>query len=227
MRVYLVRFAVTTGIMFAFFALALMLPAWRLTWLAGWAWLALFFGFYISVHLWLYKNRPTLFKERTRFGTSDQQGFDKLLFPMMLAFAVFWLAFMSADATRLHWSLVPLWVQGVGALVLLVCFWLLFLTFMENEYLATVVRLQEDRGHAVVSTGPYHVVRHPMYAGMVLLAIGTPLLLGSFWGLLVGTGFVAILVRRTVLEEQALRLHLPGYADYMGQVKFRMIPFVW
>jgi protein-S-isoprenylcysteine O-methyltransferase Ste14 len=212
---------------FVAFALALFLPAGTLAWLAGWIFLALFFGFYLGVSLWLFRHNPGLLQERMRLSASDQQGWDKLLFPLLLALPFAWLIFMSFDAVRFHWSGLPIWLEVVGAIVLLWSFYLLFLTFRENAYLSPVVRIQEERGHTVVSTGPYQYVRHPMYSAMIVFVVGTSLLLGSGYGLLVGLLFIVVLARRAVLEERTLREKLYGYAKYMTQVKYRLIPFIW
>ena len=113
-------------------------------------------------------------------------------------------------------------------MIVLVCsFALLFLTFRENAYLSSVVRIQAERGHTVVDTGPYHYVRHPMYAAMVLFVVGTPLVLGAWFGVPIGALFVVILAQRAVLEERTLRAELPGYAAYMAQVKYRLLPYIW
>src|SRR5258708_2431554 len=212
---------------FVAFALALFLPAGTIAWLAGWIFLVLFFGFFLAVNLWLFRHNPGLLQERPRLGTSDQQGWDKVLFPFLIAFPFVWLIFMSLDAVRYHWSPVPVWLQLVGAIVLLCSFYLLFLTFRENSYLSTVVRIQEDRGQTVVSTGPYHNVRHPMYIAILVFVVGTSLLLGSWYGVLLGLILLVILARRAMLEERALREELPGYAAYMAQVKYRFIPYIW
>jgi len=212
---------------FVVFALALFLPAGTLAWRAGWIFLLLFFGFYLMVTMWLYTHNPGLMHERMRLGSSDQEGWDKVLFPLMEVCFIVWLIFMSLDAVRFHWSSVPLWLQMVGTLILLCSFYFLFLTFRENSYLSPVVRIQEERGHKVISTGLYHYVRHPMYIAILVFIIGTSLLLGSWYGL----GFViicmAILARRAVLEERTLRVELPGYTSYMTQVRYRFIPGVW
>jgi protein-S-isoprenylcysteine O-methyltransferase Ste14 len=209
------------------FALALFIPAGTLAWPAGWIFLLLFFGFYVTVTVWLFKHNPGLMAERLRWGTSDQQGWDKLLFPMLLIFPFAWMVFMALDAARFHWFHLPIWVQAVGVAILLGSFDLIFLAFRENSYASPVVRIQEDRGQKVISTGPYHYVRHPMYSGIVLFAVGSPLLLGSSYGVLGGFLFVAILARRAVLEERTLRENLPGYVAYMEQVKYRLIPWIW
>jgi protein-S-isoprenylcysteine O-methyltransferase Ste14 len=213
--------------MFILFALALFLPAGSLTWLAGWVFLILFFGFFTIVNIWLFKHNPGLLQERMSLGRSDQKGWDKVLFPLLLALPFAWLAFIALDAVRFHWSSIPVWVQVIGAAILLFSFRLLFLTFRENSYLSTVVRIQEDRGHKVVSSGPYRYVRHPMYSAFIPFMVGTPLLLGSWYGVLLGLGFMVVLARRAVLEESTLREELQGYADYMTQVKYRILPYIW
>jgi protein-S-isoprenylcysteine O-methyltransferase Ste14 len=214
-------------VLFVVLALTLFLPAGTIAWLAGWIFLVLFLGFYLAVNIWLFKHSPALLQERLRLGTSDQKGWDKLLFPLMLAFSFLWFIFISLDAVRFHWSPVAAWLQLVGAIVLLCSFCLLFLAFRENSYLSPVVRVQEERGQTVVSTGPYHHVRHPVYAGIILFVVGTPLLLGSWAGDLLGLIFVVMLARRAVLEERTLQKELPGYVAYMAQVKYRLIPHLW
>ncbi len=212
---------------FLLFAAALFLPAGTLNWPAGWLYLTLFFSFFAAVNLWLYRHNPGLLQERMRFSTSDQQGWDKIMFPLLMLSPALWLIFIALDAVRFHWSTAPLWLQGVGLVILLASFDLFFLTFRENSYLSTVVRVQTDRGHSVISTGPYHYVRHPMYTGMLLFMIGTPLLLGSIYGVVFGLLMIVVLARRAVLEEQTLRANLRGYGDYMAQVRYRFVPHVW
>ena len=212
---------------FVAFALALFLPAGTLVWYAGWIFLALFFSFYLAVTIWLYHHNPGLLQERMRLRTSDQLAWDKVLFPLLMIIPFAWLIFMSFDAVRFHWSPLPVWLEFVGVVVLVCSFYLLFLTFRENAYLSPVVRIQEERGHTVVSTGPYHYVRHPMYAAMLVFVVGTSLLLGSGYGILLALLFMVVLARRAVLEERTLREELHGYAAYMTQVKYRLIPYVW
>jgi protein-S-isoprenylcysteine O-methyltransferase Ste14 len=122
---------------------------------------------------------------------------------------------------------MPAWLQVAGAILLLVSFYLFFLPFRENPYLSAVVRVQVERGQTVISTGPYHYVRHPLYAAGIPFAVGTALLLGSWYGLLMGLVFLVGLAFRAVQEERVLRAELPGYEEYMSQVKYRFIPYVW
>ena len=213
--------------LFLALALCLFVPAGTLTWPVGWLYLLLFSGFFLGINAWLSRHNPGLLEERSRLGRADQQGWDKALFPLLLALVFAWLVFISLDAVRFHWSPEPVWLQIVGAAVLLFSFYLFFLTFRENSYLSTVVRVQTERGHSVISTGPYHYVRHPMYAGFLLFMTGTPLLLGSWYGALLGLAFMLVLARRAVLEERTLQAALPAYSDYMARVRYRFVPYVW
>ena len=221
------RFFVQSLGLLVVMALALFIPAGTMNWPAGWVFLALFLGFYLGIELWLLKYNPGLLQERMRFGTSDQKGWDKILFPLVSIFPLVWLGLISFDANRAHWSPVPTWLQAVGAALLLGSFYIFFLTFRENSYLSPVVRLQKDRGHTVVSSGPYHYVRHPMYAGIFVFMVSTSLLLGSWYCILLGLLLVVMLARRAVLEERTLRQELQGYTDYMANVRYRFIPYVW
>ena len=96
-----------------------------------------------------------------------------------------------------------------------------------NSYAAPVVKIQTARGHRVVSDGPYAIVRHPMYGGALLLIVGTPLLLGSWWGLATVPVIVLLLGIRAVMEERTLARELDGYADYAARVRYRLIPGIW
>jgi protein-S-isoprenylcysteine O-methyltransferase Ste14 len=227
MQINVKMFIVQSICLFVMFALALFLPAGTIIWLAGWIYLVLFFGFFIAVNAWLLRHNPSLLQERMSLSRPDQKRWDKLLFPMLLIFPFAWLVFISFDVVRFHWSPVPIWFQEAGALVLLGSFYLFFLTFRENSFLSTVIRIQEERGHTVISTGPYHFVRHPMYAAFLLFMMGTPLLLGSWYGVLLGLAFMVVLARRAMLEESTLQKELRGYADYMAEVKYRLIPYIW
>jgi protein-S-isoprenylcysteine O-methyltransferase Ste14 len=213
--------------LFLVFALFLFLPAGTVAWLAGWVFLVLFFSFVFALTLWLFRHNPGLLKERMTVSRSDQKVWDKVFFILLQVAFLAWLVLMPLDAVRWHWSQLPVWLQVGGAMILVSSFPLFFLTFRENSFLSPMVRIQQDRGQTVVSTGPYHYVRHPMYAAALLFLLGTTLLLGSGVGLLWGLILVSMIARRAVLEERTLRKELAGYDAYMAQVKYRLIPYVW
>jgi protein-S-isoprenylcysteine O-methyltransferase Ste14 len=213
--------------LFLVFALGLFLSAGTLAWLAGWVFLVLFFGFVFALTFWLYRHNAGLLKERMTVSRADQKVWDKVLFALLQVAFLAWLILMPLDAVRWHLTHIPAWLQVAGAIVLACSFPLFFLTFRENSFLSGMVRVQQDRGQTVVSTGPYHFVRHPMYAAALLFLLGTALLLGSGLGLLWGLILVILIARRAVLEERTLRKELTGYGAYMAQVKYRLIPYVW
>ena len=173
--------------MFVVFGLALFLAAGTVAWPAGWAFLVLFSGFTIALSRWLLRHNPGLLTERmTGIGKPDQPAWDKVFFVVVQVFFLAWLVLMPLDAVRFRWSQMPGWLQVAGAVLLLCSFYLFFLTFRENPYLSPAVRVQTERGQTVISTGPYRYVRHPMYGTVILFIVGTTLLLGSWYGLLLG-----------------------------------------
>ncbi|QDX93722.1 isoprenylcysteine carboxylmethyltransferase family protein [Brevibacillus laterosporus] len=214
--------------MFVVFALAMFLSAGTVAWLAGWAYLFLFFGFVFALSVWLIKYNPDLLTERmTGIGKPDQKAWDKVWYVLMNVYFLAWLVFMPLDAVRFRWSHVPMGLQVAGAILLLCSFYFFFLVFRENSYLSPAVRIQSERKQTVISTGPYKVVRHPMYATAIIYLIGTCLLLGSWYGLLTVLVIVIGMAWRAVQEERTLLSELPGYNEYMSKVKYRLIPYIW
>lgn len=208
-------------------ALPLFLAAGTIAWPAGWIYLILLYSWLLIGILLLLKYNPGLLAERINISPPNQKAWDKVFVLLLNVFFFAWVILMPLDAVRFHWSWMPLWLQVVGAIALVVSFILMSLVFRENSYLSATVRIQEERGQTVISTGPYHYVRHPMYAGGLFMFLGTPLLLGSWYGLLLTLLFLPALLVRTVLEERTLLQELPGYDAYMTHVKYRLIPYVW
>jgi protein-S-isoprenylcysteine O-methyltransferase Ste14 len=210
------------------FAISMFLSAGTLIWPAGWAFLLLFFGFTVALTIWLLRSNPGLLAERlTGIGKPDQKSWDKVLLAVTAVAFFAWLGLMGVDAVRFRWSLVPLWLQGIGSLILLCSFYLFYVTFRENPYLSPAVRIQKERAQTVISTGPYRYVRHPMYAGFAVFAVGTAIMLGSWYGLLGASLLIGLVGRRTVLEDRALQEELLGYSEYMGRTRYRLVPYVW
>ena len=213
---------------FAVFAALLFVCAGTLLWPAGWAFMALFFGFALAIVLWLARKEPELLAERMSSPMqSGQPLWDKVFVVAVMVLFVAWLIVMPLDAVRFGYSEVPGWLQIFGALGVVLSFYIMFLTFRENAYLALVVKVQQERGQSVVSTGPYRYVRHPMYASTLLFFPGSALLLGSWWGLMFCTVLLGLLVWRIPLEERMLENGLDGYDEYERNVRYRLIPHVW
>jgi protein-S-isoprenylcysteine O-methyltransferase Ste14 len=211
---------------FAVFAAALFVSAGTLLWPAGWAFMALFFGFALAMVLYLAREDPGLLAER--ISPPIQRGqplWDRVFVAAVLPLFLAWLIVMPLDAVRFGWSGVPGWLQLVGALGLVLSFCLIFLTFRENSYLALAAKLQGGQG--VVSTGPYRHVRHPLYASAFLFLPGGALLLGSSWGLLPAAAVLGLIVWRIPREERMLEEGLAGYEEYERSVRYRLVPRVW
>jgi protein-S-isoprenylcysteine O-methyltransferase Ste14 len=149
-----------------------------------------------------------------------------LILPMIIAWCA-WLVLMGLDAVRFRWSVMPLWLQCAGGALIVLSFWMIARVYRENPFLTAVVKIQTERGHRVISTGPYAAVRHPLYAAMLIYLPANALLLGSWYGLAASFVLSGGLVFRTAMEDRELRRGLAGYTEYAAQVRYRLIPFVW
>jgi protein-S-isoprenylcysteine O-methyltransferase Ste14 len=205
----------------------LFLPAGTLAWPGAWVFLAEMWVLALTVGAWLLRYDPVLLKERSGpFVQRDQPPVDKLLVVSLIGLYVIWFVGMGLDR-RYGWSSVLVWLQALGAIGVFLSVYLGYLTFRENSFASPVVKIQTDRGHSVITTGPYRYVRHPMYAGALFHFLGLPLLLGSWWGLLFVPFFTGLFAIRIGIEEKTLRTALMGYDDYAARVRYRVIPLIW
>ena len=213
----------------AFFPVILFALAGDWHWIEGWLYSAIFLLLCFSTLLYLYFYDPELLKER--YGSPVQEGqksWDKVLLMFFFVDFLVWFAIMPLDARRFHWSpAFPLWLRATGTVLLIISIVMVFEALRENTFAAPVVKMQKERGEKVISTGMYGVVRHPMYAGALLLFVSTPLLLGSVWGLIIGLTLIVTIAARSIGEEAMLKQELEGYTDYVKKVKWRMIPFIF
>jgi protein-S-isoprenylcysteine O-methyltransferase Ste14 len=224
----IVRLVVQTTAWLGFMGLLLFLAAGSWHWTQAWAFLAIFVVGTALFTVWLLPRDPALLA--SRLGPLVQRGqplWDKVFLLAFITLWCGWLAFMGMDARRWHTSHVPGWLNVVGGLLVVAGFLATALVLRENSFAAPVVRVQRERGQHVIDTGPYAVVRHPMYASALLYLIGMPLLLGSWYGLLGVPLIIAGIAPRAVFEERLLKRDLPGYADYMRRVRYRLVPGLW
>ena len=145
--------------------------------------------------------------------------------PSSAAFLI-WFVAIGLDH-RLHGSDFPVVLQALGLALLLISTVFIMWVMRENSFAAPLVKVQRERGHHVVSTGPYAWVRHPMYSGAVLFFVAMPLLLGSGWGVAASPLLAVLFGIRTTIEERTLITGLPGYDDYISRVRYRLLPGVW
>jgi protein-S-isoprenylcysteine O-methyltransferase Ste14 len=210
------------------FAFLLFGAAGTFEWPAGWAFILIFFGGVLLITRMLARDDPALLDERMKPPfQAGQPLWDKIFIGVVAVFFFVWLAVMGIDARRFGWSVMPTWLQWVGADGVIVAMWICYRTFRANTFLAKVVKIQTERGHKVISTGPYAIVRHPLYAGILLLFPSIALMLGSWVGVVGAIFLEAGLVFRAVMEERELRLRLEGYFAYAERVRYRLIPFIW
>ena len=208
--------------------LLLFAAAGTVSWPAAWVYLALVAASNFGRGFWLARHDPTLLRERlSPLIQPGQKPWDKWLMMLTLALWVGWLVLIGLDARRFHWSAVPLGVQIVGFVLTSLGSYLIWLTFKTNSYASPTIKIQKDREHEVITTGPYAFVRHPMYAGIFCSYWGDTLLLGSWWALFVAAVLVVLLGIRVVLEERTLKAELHGYSDYTKRVPYRLVPLVW
>jgi protein-S-isoprenylcysteine O-methyltransferase Ste14 len=198
-------------------------------WLEGWLFSLWFDAMVLSNYAYLYWRNPALLAERSKApGSDNQQPWDKALQTGMYAMGLAWLLIMPLDAQRFHWSpSVPLWLKVLGGGGLMPALYLIHRATVENAFLSTAVRIQDDRKQRVISTGIYGFVRHPLYLGCLLMLLGAPLLLGSLCGMIIGLIALAVLVGRIRGEEKLLLNGLNGYQEYINKVRYRLVPFVW
>lgn len=213
------------GFLFAVIATVLFGLAGTLRDGRAWATLAVFFGCAAVVTVWLWFSDKALLERRVKAGPGREadpaqnlvQALAGLLF--LATFAV-----PGLDA-RFGWSRLPLALSLAGDGMIALGFLIVFLTFRENSFTAGTIEVAE--GQQVIDSGPYAVVRHPMYAGALVMVAGIPLALGSWWGLVPAALLVPVIVWRLIREETFLEANLAGYGAYRGQVRHRLAPMIW
>jgi protein-S-isoprenylcysteine O-methyltransferase Ste14 len=205
----------------------LFVPAGTLHWAAAWVFLGTIAILGVAGGLWLAKTDPALLAERMRPMMQDNQTAADKKFMLVFGFtALIWFLAIGLDA-RYHASDIPVALQALGWTMLLLSTGFIMWVMRENSFAVPVVKLQTERGHRVVSTGPYAWVRHPMYSGTMLFFVGAPLLLGSWWGVAMAPLFAVLFAIRAGIEERALIEGLPGYAEYTARVRYRLVPGLW
>ena len=207
------------------FALLLFVPAGRLDWPLAWIYIGIIVTYIGGLWLLLERHNPELIDRRKRIGKGTKT-WDKvwLAFFGPVMYGVYIVAGLEArgGATGLPVALWPLgFALFAGGCVLLT--W----SMLVNPFFEKTVRIQTEHGHEVIDSGPYALVRHPGYLGLVGWMIGTPLMLASAWSFVPATLAIAGIVLRTALEDRTLRNELAGYAEYVSKVHFRLLPRIW
>jgi len=201
----------------------------RTDWTMAWVYLCVLtistgVNMYVVVHV-----HPGLVAERTKFTKAEGiKAWDKVLSPLMGIFGPTLIWVVTAMDMRDGWSPTYVGVVQYGCMMLVVAGSALTTWgIVHNKFFSSVVRIQKDRGHVLVSSGPYRFIRHPGYSGAIFYYIAMPVALGSLWGVLPAGLTVIATVIRTALEDKMLRNELDGYLDYAKRVRYRLLPGLW
>jgi protein-S-isoprenylcysteine O-methyltransferase Ste14 len=222
-----VRWALQIIIMTAITGFILFLAAGRLNWVGGWAFLGMnIFTQLLSAFI-LIPRQPDLLNERSH-SQANTKSWDRFFSPAITIFGTLAIIVVAGLDTRFAWSgLASPWIWWFALGVALICQLFVLWAMATNRFFATTVRIQEERDHQVVNSGPYQFVRHPGYPGSVVYTLLIPVVLDSWWTYIPALITVGLLVVRTALEDRTLQAELPGYQQYTQNVPYRLLPGVW
>lgn len=212
------------------FAVALMWPAGSWHWWEAWVMVALWTAFGLVMTPYLLRHDPELLAERMKLVPlhKDQKVWDKVIMLLFFISGIALYIVPGFDVVRYEWSEpLPVWMRIFAMVLHLPCFVMLGWVMRENTYLAQVVKIDKERAHKVITTGPYALVRHPMYTIVIVLLFAVPVALGSRFALILAAFLTALLVVRTYLEDRTLHAELAGYPEYARHTLYRLIPGIW
>ena len=191
---------------------------------------ALWAAFGLVMTSYLLRHDPELLVERMKLVPlhKDQKVWDKVIMLLFFISGIALYIVPGFDVVRYEWSEpLPVWMRVIAIVLHLPCFVMLGWVMRENTYLAQVVKIDKEREHKVITTGPYALVRHPMYTIVIVLLFAVPVALGSRYALILAVFLTALLVVRTYLEDRTLHAELAGYPEYARQTLYRLIPGIW
>lgn len=200
-------------------------PAGTVDYWQAWLYLAVFLGASALITGDLAKRDPELLRRRMRGGPTAENEPAQRVIMLLASLGFISLLVVPGLDRRFHWSAVPLPEVLGGTLLVIIGFYFIALVYRENTF--TSATIEVAAGQKVIATGPYAIVRHPMYASALLYLGGTPLALGSYTGLIPFAGMLPVLIWRLLDEERLLATDLPGYRDYQARVRYRLIPYLW
>ncbi len=206
-------------------AALLFVSAWTFDYWQAWVFLGVFGALAFGITLYLMKHDPKLLERRMRGGPlAEKQAVQKII-QTITSIGFIALLVVPALDHRFAWSAMPRLVALTGDVLVVAGWTVIFFVFKENAFASATIELAADQ--KVISTGPYAVVRHPMYSGALIYLLAMPIALGSWWGLVVIILMLPALIWRIFDEEKFLAKNLPGYGDYCKRVRCRLVPFIW
>jgi len=226
LRQAIIRRFLQLGLYIAVQATILFAAAGRWEWPMAWVYLGMYLGVIALLSLLILPRNPELVAERSQMK-ENTKSWDKV-FSVVYTICGLSVLLVAGLDQRGGWSPpFPAWLMGSGVGVLMAGWALLVWAMTTNRFFSSVVRIQTDRGHTVVSSGPYQFVRHPGYVSMMVSALGAIAMFGSVWAVIPTVLLISLVIVRTALEDQTLQNELPGYKDYAARVRYRLLPGVW
>jgi protein-S-isoprenylcysteine O-methyltransferase Ste14 len=199
----------------------------QLTWKRGWICTVLYLGGIATSRAVLQKVNPSLLEQRQTAIRKDTKPFDRIFLRLILSLTIVQPVIAGLDAVRFELAPMPFWTVYPGIGLFTIAASLITWVLVKNPHADSSVRIENQRDHTVVASGPYRFVRHPMYVGLILLHSSIALMLGSMWTLALAVLLTLLFLWRTALEDQTLRWELPGYEEYTKVTRYRLMPWIW
>lgn len=212
------------------FPVAIMWPAGTWKWWEAWVLIGMWMTFLISLTIFLLYRDPALLTERMKASPVQrgQKTWDKVIMSLIYTLAISFYIIPGLDVVRFGWSEpFPIWIEIIAMIIHIPCFVFLGWVMRTNTYSSPVVKIAHDRGHQVITDGPYAIVRHPMYSAVIILLFAFPVGIGTRLGLIPAALMAVLFVIRTNLEDRTLHAELPGYTKYASITRYRLIPGIW
>jgi protein-S-isoprenylcysteine O-methyltransferase Ste14 len=203
----------------------LFLPAKTFQYWQAWVYIAVFAIASAAITIYLMKKDTALLQRRVNGGPPGEKQVVQKIIQSIAQLAFFVIFLVPAFDFRFKWSSVTVFAEILGDALTVAGFYIVFLVFKENTFASATIEVAAEQ--KVISTGPYSLVRHPMYSGALLLLISTPVALGSWWGMLAFAPIGSVILWRLLDEEKFLKTNLPGYTEYCSKVRFRLIPGIF
>lgn len=218
LRKVIVRFGLSIIVLFAIF----FIPAGTFAYWQAWIYLVVLLCPFVFVLIYLFKNAPDLLERRMHVREREKE--QNII--VKSSYLFFLLAFLLPGFDfRFGWSHIPAALVIAADVLVFAGYMFVFLVFRENQYASRVIEVEEEQ--QVISTGPYALVRHPMYLGSVVMYLVSPIALGSYWAFIPALFILPILILRLLNEEKVLERDLKGYKEYMAKVKYHLFPGIW
>ncbi len=214
----------------------LFLSAWTIKWFEGWMWILVFLIYAVILTYYLLKYDVELLKKRTTFKLPEHKweryillGFISTIGPVWIIPGLDYQLNWSPNQSTgfMSWTNIPWWIELIGLVGVVISLIIMYNIMRHNTFLTPTAEIQENEEHKVITTGPYRVVRHPMYSAFILFMMSVPLLLGSYYALIPGVISAALFVVRTVFEDRMLQKELDGYSVYTKKTRYKLIPGIW